>query len=117
MIAIFTFTIMRSNTASLKQLSSDWFSSQGEEAVGFPAKPQAIVSSVLSNSLNTTINVTERINPLSYIIREDGTDSWWISQADLARERGYYEGDISKHLNWGKPLHDGASYSRMGIAS
>lgn len=53
---------------------------------------------------------------LSYIVQQDGTDNWWRSQADYARERGVFESDVSKHLTTGKPLPNGETLSRRGIA-
>lgn len=80
-------------------------------------KPQAIISSNLSNSFNTTNNNFDRTPPLSYITKEVGTDKWWISQADVSRETGISESLLSKHINHGKSLANGKEYARIGIAA
>jgi hypothetical protein len=54
---------------------------------------------------------------LSYIVSQDGTNNWWISQADYAREKGLFESTVSMHCNHGRPLPNGESLSRRGVAN
>jgi hypothetical protein len=82
-------------------------------------KSQTIVDSPFvfgkNNSIGNTTNVNGK-NPLSYIVSIDGSDRLFPSQADLSRATGISEPNISKHLNHGKPLPDGMSVTRRGIA-
>lgn len=97
------------------------FSGMGTAAdgkgLGTAESKMNIVSSSLSNSLNNT-NITNNFGKkqLSYLITTEGRDAPWLSQNAVARDTGIDKADISRHLNWGKPLPGGLELSRIGIA-
>ena len=80
-----------------------YFSGGGIEVIG-------------GNNYGNVFNKTSS-KSLSYIISQKGTDNWWRSQADYARERGLSEADVSKYFTKGRPLPNGETLIREGVAN
>lgn len=114
-VAGFTYLVMRKNQQSFCGRVYD----QGRGADVYTTKPQTNVgSNFISNSvINGDVNAHVGKKRLSYIVALDGSDRVWTSQADSARELGVSEVNISKHINHGKPLPDGVSLTRLGVAT
>jgi len=84
------------------------------------SKAQVNIDSNFIRGNHNTINKTTIVNPvprLSYIVEAEGIKEWFISQAELARELGYTEKQVSDYFNRDIPLPDGRELIRHGIAA
>lgn len=109
-VATITVIIMKKNLSL-----GGWITSQRSDAAGLLANSQVNVGSNFSVINNN--NYGKGCNSLSKIVSLDGTNKWWVSQAEAARELGISEMDLSRHLNCGRSLPNGLSLTRRGIAS
>jgi hypothetical protein len=81
------------------------------------AKTQTIMDSIFVGRDNYgTVTNNHVPKSLSYIVQQDGTDNWWRAQSEYARERGLSDTMVSQHINHNRPLSNGESLTRRGIA-
>jgi len=78
-----------------------------------------VVAPAVFNNHNIVDNSTTIVgrSKMSKIVSLDGTDKWFISQAEAARHLGVSPVAITKHLNDGDTLPGGISLTRRGIAA
>ena len=74
-----------------------------------------VSSSIFKNSQVANTIINNSVERLSYIVHQEGTDNWWRSQSEAARELGISEPRISSHLNHGAPLENGIKLVREGV--
>ena len=74
-----------------------------------------VSSSIFQNSQVANTIINNSVERLSYIVHQEGTDNWWRSQSEAARELGISEPRISSHLNHGAPLENGIKLVREGV--
>jgi hypothetical protein len=94
----------------------DHLSGQWRDATTFVDKSQTVNNSSLFNSHIGPITNNYDSKRLSYIVSLDGSDKYWLSQSDAARETGISEPRLSRHLNYGDPFNGDISFTRRGIA-
>ena len=74
-----------------------------------------VSSSIFQNSQVANTIINNSVERLSYIVHQEGTDNWWRSQSEAARELGISEPRISSHLNHGAALENGIKLVREGV--
>jgi hypothetical protein len=69
---------------------------------------------------NTTNRISytliDRQGPPSWIVENVRTGAKYMSQNELAKARGYFKSDVSKHLRDNVPLPDDEVFRRIGMA-